>query len=199
MANTLQALLLGLAAGFAVAGGMQPARAQQQLPITRCVQETLDRLKPDKPDLAMLGNISSYCEQRTYSEFNINDFTLRRDKFLQQDYDEMIMLWMVVGITGAGVFLAGMQLYASYKLAATGKTTLDKDSSVDLERNKISVRSSVTGLLILTVSFAFFVVFVWRVFQFKEDQVCYPTTGAPAMRDLGSGGLGPPPGPTKTP
>lgn len=114
----------------------------------------------------------------------LKDFSYRREKFDQQVHDDNIMLWMVVIITIIGVILAGLQLYTSYMLAMAGKVKGSQDSSVTIEAGKIAVKSSITGLLILAMSFAFFCVFVVEVYTFKEDKVDYPKAAA-SSRDLG--------------
>ncbi|CAB3744350.1 hypothetical protein LMG24238_07244 [Paraburkholderia sediminicola] len=77
---------------------------------------------------------------------------------------------MVVTTTVSGVLLSAVQLVAAYKLAsaASSKDMGSQGGSVDLEVGKISVKSSVTGLLILAVSFAFFIVFVNSVYSLKN-------------------------------
>lgn len=195
-------LLFASVAPPAAAQAPVDASAPARNAIQPCLETTLAKLRIDKPDLPLLRGIGDYCYAQAYNEFMLRDFDLRRDKFARQDYDEKIMLWMVVAITIAGVLLAGLQILASYRLAASGRGEFERDSEVALEKSRISVKSSVTGLLILTVSFAFFMVFVIWVYTFKEDKVAYPSGGsAPAgtsaaLRDLGVGGLGPSPGQT---
>jgi hypothetical protein len=75
----------------------------------------------------------------------------------------------VVTITLAGVLMAGFQVWASFKLASTGaKGNFGEDSTIAIERGKLYVRSSTTGLLILVVSFAFFVVYVRWIYPIQE-------------------------------
>jgi hypothetical protein len=104
---------------------------------------------------------------------------------------------MVVCITIAGVALAGAQLLISYRLAMLGKENHTLDSTFILAKDRIAVRSSITGLLILTVSFCFFIVFVIWVFQFKEDKVAYPEYPRIPAITVEKGALGPA-APTRT-
>jgi len=53
---------------------------------------------------------------------------------------------MVVTITFSGVFLAGVQLFAGYKLASAGKANFDMGGTVTAEQKKLSVNSSVAGM-----------------------------------------------------
>jgi hypothetical protein len=88
--------------------------------------------------------------------------------FIEQHFMGRVILWMVVGMTISGVLLAAVQLMAAYRLAESGRGTLGDDGSISMESGKISVKSSVTGLLILVVSFAFFLVFVERVYTIRR-------------------------------
>ena len=81
----------------------------------------------------------------------------------------------MVIITISGVVLAAVQLIASYKLASTGRAEFAQTSELMLQRDRVLLKSSVTGLLILTASFAFFFVYVVWVYTIREvnltDQV----------------------------
>lgn len=77
-------------------------------------------------------------------------------------------MWMVVAITLSGVALAGLQLVAGYKLAAAGKAAFEQGGQLSIEHSKISLGSSVTGLMILAISLVFFIVFVTKVYLIQE-------------------------------
>jgi len=127
----------------------------------------------------------------------LNDFQIRRLKFIQQGYDERVLLWMVVVITLSGVFLAGLQLVGSYRLAAAaGRTDIEQSGEIALQRDRISLKSSITGLFILLVSFAFFYVFVIEIVPLKEVNTdAQLSRQPPEVHKFSSGGLGPPPTP----
>src|SRR5260370_38463503 len=116
-------------------------------------------------------------------------------KFIQQAYDERVLLWMVVVITLSGVFLAGLQLVGSYRLAAAaGRTDIEQSGEIALQRDRISLKSSITGLFILLVSFAFFYVFVKQIVPLKEvNGDGQLNRQAPEVHKFGTDGLGPPP------
>jgi hypothetical protein len=158
--------------------------------ITACIDDTIKKIDTPKIDLLSLNELGNFCGQLRYWQLLLTDFDYRRSKFFRQDYDDKIMLWLVVTITASGVALSALQLITSYKLAASGKTIGQGDSKITLEAHRVSVQSSITGLLILTVSLAFFIVFVIKVYQFKEDQVSYPQYPGSTTPDLGKGALG---------
>ena len=157
-----------------------------------CTIQVLERLGDQTTNLDVFDHASLICSKILYWNFLVHDFELRREKFAQQNSDDRVLLWMVVSITIGGVVLSAMQLYGSFRLATSGKGSLaDPPSEVSLEKGRLAVKSSVTGLLILTTSFAFFLVFVLFVYQFKDDKVSYPEQPAALGANLGGGALGP--------
>jgi hypothetical protein len=167
--------------------GQSPAYTKE---ISTCLDDTMKKIDVAKIDLVSLNDLGNFCAQHKYWQLLLTDFDYRRAKFFRQDYDDKIMLWLVVTITASGVALSALQLITSYKLAASGRVVAQGDSKITLEASKISVQSSITGLLILTVSLAFFIVFVIKVYQFKEDQVSYPQYPGSSLANLGKGALG---------
>jgi hypothetical protein len=132
----------------------------------------------------------------------LKDFDIRREKLLRQELDERVILWMVVGITISGVILAGLQLLASYRLAATNHGSLPEAGQLSIETGKLSIKSSITGLLILALSLAFFVVYVKWVYAIQELNMEKPTNltnSTPSGKISGYGSLGAPPSLPRTP
>jgi hypothetical protein len=117
-----------------------------------------------QPSVALVKDVQSLCYDQIYGQGLLNDFQLRRLAFVEQAYSERVILWMVVLITLSGVLLAGLQVLASYKLAAAGRGQMES-SEINLARDKLSLKSSITGLFILIISFAFFYVFVFEVYK----------------------------------
>ena len=169
----------------------------------RCWKEQLAHtpVEAQSPDLA--DEVSLVCYNHAYRALLLDDFRIRRTAFVQQQFQGNVMLWMVVTITLSGVALAGLQLLAASRLAATGHASLATDGVLSLERGKISLRSSVTGLLILVVSLAFFGIYVKWIYPISEtsaQRAPRQATQGPAQEQApaqpilsGVGGLGPPP------
>jgi hypothetical protein len=167
--------------------------------LNQCRTTTLELMKPDKMDLTLLTDVSNFCQYRVYGEDTLGDYNVRRSSYVQQQFDTRVLLWMVVAITLSGVVLAGLQLLAGYRLASVGRSEFQsggQGGEVRFDAKGMSVKSSVTGLLILTVSFAFFIVYVKWVYPLNETPISAGagtpvTVGAAA---LGVGGAGIPPG-----
>jgi sterol desaturase/sphingolipid hydroxylase (fatty acid hydroxylase superfamily) len=88
--------------------------------------------------------------------------------YANQLHQNSVIMWMVVAITLSGVILAGIQLWATYRLAQAGKGTIADGGEVMIEQNRLVVRSSVVGVVILALSFAFFAVYVLFVYRITD-------------------------------
>jgi hypothetical protein len=116
-----------------------------------------------------MAKISSYCYDVNYAERLLGDFSIRRLKLLRQDIADQVILWMVVLITISGVMLAALQLLISYRFASDGKRFGPEETRLDVDvSGKVALKSSITGLVILLISFGFFFLFVKDVYQIKE-------------------------------
>lgn len=173
----------------------QPIILHEASKLATCRSEALSLVKPEKIDIGFLTQVSNFCYAQVRGEDLLGDFNIRRTNFLRQQFQGIVFLWMVVAITISGVLLAALQLVAAYKLASTGKGDFNQGGEVTLEEKRISLKSSVTGLLILTVSFAFFMVFVVWVYPLTETKIAIDGVNQTARPQptLGVGGLGAPP------
>ena len=167
-----------------------------------CTSDTIKTLQLSSPDFRSYQEIWVLCGNEIYDLDFLEDFDIRREKLLRQELDERVILWMVVGITISGVILAGLQLLASYRLAATNHGSLPEAGRLSIESGKLSIKSSVTGLLILALSLAFFVVYVKWVYAIQELNMEKPTNltnSTPSCKISGYGSLGAPPSSPRTP
>jgi hypothetical protein len=167
-----------------------------------CRSSAIELIKPEKTDIALLKDLNSHCYDEIYAENRMGDYNLRRTTIIQQQFQGNVMLWMVVAITMSGVLLAAVQLVAAYQLAAVNKGDLGQGGEITLEEKKISLKSSVTGLLILAVSFSFFISYVKWVYPLTAVHIDVDdgTTAPNRAEPSGVGHLGPPPSrPTEQP
>jgi hypothetical protein len=144
--------------------GTPPTPVEQEWGMRECVPELLHRTVVGRAEFHEYQQAIQLCYSHLHGQGLLSDFKIRRQKFLQQSYDERILLWMVVLITLSGVALAGVQLVASFRLASAGAANFDQQTELSVEKGRLSVKSSLTGLLILICSFAFFWVFVYQVY-----------------------------------
>jgi hypothetical protein len=143
--------------------------------IRQCVENSSDNKSQVRVGTNALTLAQYGCINYVRDEYAVLDYNIRRAAFTQQQFRGEILLWMVVIITFGGVGLAALQLYAAYRLAqladgrvAGGTGDLMGDGQLSIEHGKVSVRSSVTGLLVLTLSLAFFVVYVAWVYPITQ-------------------------------
>jgi hypothetical protein len=168
------------------------ASAEEEL--NRCIAKTIEFVKPGAIDFDLYERAWKLCGNQIYNGVYFADFNIRREKFARQELDERVNLWMVVCITISGVLLAGVQLFMSYRLAILGRAEFAKDTSLLAEQGKISLQSSVTGVIILVVSLAFFFVYVKWIYAIQEFQIQRPDNLRPQAQVLPGGNLGPPVG-----
>ena len=162
--------------------------------MSQCTAETVAKLNQDQTQSAdVLRNAREHCYSLIHSHELLKDFAIRQLNFIQQYRANGVLMWMVVAVTLSGVLLAGLQLMASYELAQTNRKSTAGDSEISFTKDRIVLRSSITGLFILVISFAFFLVFVFYVYRFEhaENQSIHIPAQTPI---LPMGGLGPPAG-----
>jgi sterol desaturase/sphingolipid hydroxylase (fatty acid hydroxylase superfamily) len=116
----------------------------------------------------------SVCEQIVLADYRAQTEGATAKIYEAQLSQNTVMLWLVVALTAAGVILAGIQLWASYRLAKAGQGMLASGGEATIEQGKLVVRSSVVGIIILTLSFAFFLVYVLYVYQITEVGGSFP-------------------------
>jgi hypothetical protein len=114
----------------------------------------------------LLWSVYYLCDAMTSRKLLYEEQVIRNENFVFQRYENTIIMLMVVSITISGVVLAGLQLFASYKLASVGKATFADAGEVTIDSHSLAVKSSVVGVIILAISFAFFLVFVLYVYTF---------------------------------
>jgi len=189
----LAGFLIDLFAGYSVSE--LPVAKQPALPsMSQCVTDTLSLLSPkNSPTAEILRDAREHCYSLIQAQGLLSDFAIRKLNFFQQYRANGVLMWMVVAVTFSGVLLAGLQLWASYQLAITNKTSLDaNDGQLVLKRDQLILKSSITGLFILLISFCFFLVFVFYVYRFETlDDHANPAS--PPVPTLPMGGLGSPP------
>ncbi len=136
--------------------------AEEKL-VSSCIATYLNIAKPQNADLDWLNKLNGFCYNSARSQLIVDEENIRKER-----YENIVLLFMVVMITLSGVALAGLQLLASYKLAVLGRGELAGGGEISYAKDAVSFKSSVVGLVILFISFAFFMVFVHDVYTLKE-------------------------------
>jgi H+/Cl- antiporter ClcA len=125
------------------------------------------KINIDHKSDASVNEISIYCYNFSRYQQLAEEGNIRIDDFVFQRHESTVLLLMVVVITISGIVLAGLQLLASYNLATLGRGMLAGGAEIDYGNGNISFKSSVVGLVILAISFAFFLVYVVYVYRLE--------------------------------
>jgi hypothetical protein len=153
---------------------MTVGRVETAVPQHDAVAVCIDRYKASTGittvNVGDLYHLNGFCYDHIGSQLKIDQEKIRRDNFLFQRNENVVLLYMVVLITISGVVLAGVQLLASYKLALLGRGELAGGGGelTYSPNSSVSIKSSVIGLMILAMSFAFFLVFVVYVYDLRD-------------------------------
>jgi hypothetical protein len=190
------AAILGLFLGYIVgySATETPIAEQAALPtMAQCVTETLRLFDPKKPITAeVLRDAREHCYSLIQGQGLLNDYAIRKLDFFQQYRANGVLMWMVVIVTFSGVALAALQLWLSYQLAVANNSALEANNGeLILQRGKLVLKSSITGLFILLISFCFFLVFVIYVYRLSGVESHFSASPV-QMPVLPAGGLGPP-------
>jgi len=133
----------------------------------------------DVKGMQALSGLNDFCYYYVGYQLKADQEIIKRDNFLFQRNENVVLMYMVVLITFAGVLLAGVQLLASYKLASLGKGELVGGGEIQYSATGASFKSSVVGLVILALSFAFFLVFVFYIYTFDPEKREVGATSSP--------------------
>jgi hypothetical protein len=136
--------------------------------IENCIKDRLSLISQSETNLELVRQLQDMCSKQWHEELMLDDFTLRRIKFLEQSRDGHVLLWVVVAITLSGVILASIQLAAAYQIALKTNLSPSTDGEIAMEGGKVSLKSSIIGLFILLISLGFFSIFVSNVYTITE-------------------------------
>lgn len=144
-----------------------------------CIVRMLKLVAPEPVDTTSITAARSTCEQMVLATYRAQTEQATARIYEAQLTQNTIMLSMVVFLTFAGVALAAVQLLATYRLAQAGKAQLAEGGEASVEHGRVVVRSSVVGLVMLALSFAFFTMYVLYVYRIGEASL----PEMPAQRD----------------
>lgn len=137
-------------------------------PFAACVDRIAPKMNDGKDLRGAMWDAANLCQTLITAARADDEQQIRADNFVFQRSENSVLMWMVVSITLGGVILAAAQLWGSYNLAKMGRASLPEGGSVDLSKDKLAVQSSVVGVIVLAISFAFFMVFVLYVYTLKD-------------------------------
>jgi hypothetical protein len=146
-----------------------PVIIDEAAKLNACRTSAIALIKPERVDVPFLAYVSDFCYGQVRGEDLLGDFYIRKLSFVRQQSNTGVLLWMVVALTIAGVSLAGFQLLAAYRLANNGRLEFSQGGELSLDAKSISLKSSVTGVVILTLSLGFFITYVGWVYPVRTQ------------------------------
>jgi len=147
-------------------GGTQDLSVQRPSSMSDCIPSTLKLVNKEAISSSELVKFAKeHCYSLIRSQGLLNNFYILDMAYIQQYRTNPVLLWLVVGVTISGVILAALQLLAAFQLAMTKDHEMEGGGTMSVKRHEIALKSSVTGLFILLMSFAFFLVFVFYVYR----------------------------------
>jgi hypothetical protein len=169
-------LVIALAGAFLFVILKQSPRLQQYDDpvygtIVKCRQDLIAEVHPKAIDVALADQISNHCITEIYGAKDLEDFSVRRAAFVEQYAEGHFVIWLVVAITISGIALAAIQLAAAYNLSVMTGKALEAGATITAEPQKITFTSSVSGLAILVISFAFFFSYIKFVYPVEATDV----------------------------
>jgi len=148
----------------------------------------IENLYPKFENINGFNKASDACYVNLRNQGLLNDFQIRRAKFSLQYSSNKIILWMLVILTLSGIVLAGFQFFAAYRLAQSSQNkSLEMNHEFSIEEGKMVFKSSMAGLFIIIFSFAFFYVYIWKVYTIYEVN---PDEGQAEVVSSFGGGIG---------
>ena len=136
--------------------------------IDACVVRYRELIQPVSFDIDSVDRYRSVCENILAGQYRLETVATGQRIYENQILQNTVIMWMVVTITISGVVLAGIQLWATYRLTMAGKGMLAEGGEVSIEHKRMVVRSSVVGVLILALALVFFAVYVLYVYRIED-------------------------------
>lgn len=102
------------------------------------------------------------------------DHEIWKIKFIEKSFEwqfilSLILLCMVIAIVIVGLYFSYIQFTKSFKKDNQDSENQDiKETTIRIGQGEIEISSSVIGLIILTLSLAFFYLYITNIFPFQE-------------------------------
>lgn len=144
------------------------ARSNANSEVMTCKSDVLAQIGTKQIDMALEDQIANHCIGLISNSYSIADYDVRRNAFSEQANEQHYVLWLVIVITCSGIFLTALQLWSALNLSVASGMQVEAGGSAEISNGKLSIQSSVAGLIILTLSFAFFLTYMTVVYPIRE-------------------------------
>lgn len=105
-----------------------------------------------------------------YYQYRVSGFSHRKRVFAWQLFSTKLIFWAVLLLVFSGITFSGIQFYKSMRQDFAGSEDGSEDSVTEFEASPtgIKVTSPVLGVIILTISLAFFYLYLVYVYPIRE-------------------------------
>lgn len=119
----------------------------------------------DDSTLAMYRDAMS-----AYYQYRISGFSHRKEVFAWQLFSTKLIFWAVLLMVFCGIAFSGIQFYKSIRedVSESGEAPESSVTEFKASPTGIKVTSPVLGVIILTISLAFFYLYLVYVYPIKE-------------------------------
>ena len=176
------ALALTLIAGLGVAiaqeggqGGSQTDERRQRLedfdPGAASDQAGADLAFPDAPDPTAASAETTAAYQATlqaYYAYRKAGYEQRLGVFAWQSLSTKIIFFVVLLLVLAGIYFAAIQFHAGLRRRDQADPAKPDETELSLSLSEVKVRSPVLGVIILTISLAFFYLYLVHVYPIRD-------------------------------
>jgi hypothetical protein len=133
-----------------------------------CRAQFLADVRPPTITTTLEAEIANTCIGIIHNSYAIADFDVRREAFVEQYQEQHFILWLVLSITLSGIALTALQLVSSYNLSLLAGYKFEAGGSLQIEERRLAIQSAVSGLIILCLSFGFFLAYLIWVYPISE-------------------------------
>ncbi|MBA4851426.1 hypothetical protein [Emticicia sp. BO119] len=121
--------------------------------------------------------ISSLAYNKAKFDYYSNGYTHQSKIFSFQLFSSQIIFWLVVAIVISGLIMSGLQFYNSFKSVKLHKEEMEEESqdyireiekklhsNLEISLKGMRVKNSIIGILILSISLAFFYLYMVYIY-----------------------------------
>jgi hypothetical protein len=127
---------------------------------------------PDKASLALLDETTKeqyFLALRGYYQYRISGYIHRKSVFKWQLLSTKVIFGVVILLVLAGVYFSGVQFHKSLKWKQIkGASEEEERTEIEASLTGIKVSSPILGVIILTISFLFFYLYLVHVYPITE-------------------------------
>ncbi len=169
------ALALALIASLGVADRAGRRRPRQRLegfdPGAAADQSGADLAFPDAPDpTASFQTTAAYqATLQAYYAYRKTGYEHRLGVFAWQSLSTKVIFVVVLLLVLAGIYFAAIQFHAGLRRRDGVDAAPAEETELSLSLSEVKVRSPVLGVIILTISLAFFYLYLVHVYPIRND------------------------------